>query len=344
MKHLLVLGILLIAFATTAGKAQTQPDSQLNILFIGNSFTYRHNLPALVKTVCEEGQPGLTVNTRHVVYGGQNLFTHWTYFHSQTTLEMSTITRDAIEERIAHIKQLQTLTELPPEYVNYPEKLGKQIKMPALDTFQSALKWALTQHEQLLTSNPRTKWDYVVLQSWVDEHTDPDQGYAKWARDFAEVARQHDAKVILYITAPFVQNAKPVSQPQQQWLVDLQVKVAHQLAAQIKPHAVVPVPLAINMIQRDGTDLTFCYEKDFHPNQTTAFLTANMFYAALFNQSTEGFHFDTVTETRVDGEGKAPDGGDPKVVFDEKIKVYLQKKAFEAVQAFAQAGAAEAAK
>ncbi len=343
MKHLLVLGMLLSVFAGAAGQAQTQHDSQLNILFIGNSFTYRHDLPALVKTVCVEGQPGLKVNTRYVVYGGQNLFTHWTYFRSQTFLELSTITREVIEERIAHIKQLQALTELPPEYVKYPETLGKQIKMPPLDTFQGALKWALTQHEQLLTSNPRTRWDYVVLQSWVDEHADPDQGYARWAREFAEVARQHGAQVILYITAPFVQNAKPVDKPQQEWLVKLQLQVARQLADQIKPHAVVPVPLAINLIQQDGTDLTFCYEKDFHPNQTTAFLTANMFYAALFNQSTEGFQFDTVTETRVDGEGKAPDGGDPKRVFDEKTRVYLQKKAFEAMQAFAQVGAAEAA-
>jgi hypothetical protein len=35
---------------------------EITILFLGNSFTFRHDLKELVKGVFEEGQPGLTVN------------------------------------------------------------------------------------------------------------------------------------------------------------------------------------------------------------------------------------------------------------------------------------------
>lgn len=334
MKQLLVSLILLLSAAGLAAEPEAQEQETIHILFLGNSFTYRHNLTELVKAVFEEGNPGLTVQVRQVVYGGQNMFTHWTYFQSQTILEMSTVTDETIKERIARIKEIQALDDLPAAYVAYPETLGKKIKMPGVENFSNALGWALKQHEQLLTHNPRTKWDYVVLQSWVDEHADPDMGYAKWAMNFVELAEQHGTQVVLYITAPFVQNAKPVEAPQLPGQVELQLKVARQLADKIDAFAVVPVPLAINMIQQGGTDLTFCYVKDFHPNQTTAFLTANMFYAAMFNKSPEGFSFDTVTDNRSDDHGKDADGGDAKVVFEGETKTYLQKMAFEAVQAF----------
>jgi len=55
---------------------------EINILFIGNSFTFRHDLPELVKTVVEEGQPDLTVNVDVVGYGGQDLFRHYEYYYT----------------------------------------------------------------------------------------------------------------------------------------------------------------------------------------------------------------------------------------------------------------------
>jgi hypothetical protein len=264
------------------------------------------------------------------------MFTHWTYFKAQTYLEMSTVTDETIKERIGQIQALQALDELPAEYVNFHASIGRKGRMPPIQNFKNVLRSVEKRQEYLLNKNPRTRWDYVVLQSWLDESEDPDKGYAAWAMKFAELARQHGTKVILYITAPFVQNAEPVDGPVLRPQVDLQLKVAHQLADKIDAYAVVPVPLAVNRIQQGGTDLTFRYVNDFHPNQTTAFLTANMFYAAFFKKSTEGFNFDTVTDTKIDDQGKDPDGGDPKVVFEGETKTYLQKMAFEAVQAFDQ--------
>ncbi len=344
MKKLITLCVLALTAVVVIADDQPAEDGQaeMNILFIGNSFTFWNDLPDLVKAVFEEGQPGLTVNTRRIVYGGQNLFTHWAYFQSQTFLEMDTVTDETIKDRLARISAFNEINELPQEYVDYPESLGKKTRMPPLDNFKRMLNWATKQHEQLLKNNPRTKWDYVVLQSWDDEHVDLDKGYGKWAMQFADVAEQHGTKVVLYITAPFIQNAEPVDGPQRVKEVDIRNQVARQLADKIDAYAVVPVPMAINMIQQGGTDLTFCFVNNFHPNQTTGFLTANMFYAAFFKESTEGFAFDTVVCNKVDDEGKDPDGGDAKVVFEGETKAYLQKMAFEAVKAFDQSLASEA--
>ena len=76
---------------------------------------------------------------------------------------------------------------------------------------------------------------------------------------------------------------------------------------------------------------------DFHPNQYTAFLTSNMFYAAMTKESPEGFNYNSVTETKTKTkkyEGKDPDGNDLEVVFDNETKEYLQKMAYEAVIEF----------
>ncbi|OYW39067.1 MAG: hypothetical protein B7Z45_04730, partial [Azorhizobium sp. 12-66-6] len=50
--------------ANAAGEAKT-----LNVLFIGNSFTARHNLSTVVKAMAEAGNPGLTFNRTDVIYG-----------------------------------------------------------------------------------------------------------------------------------------------------------------------------------------------------------------------------------------------------------------------------------
>jgi hypothetical protein len=63
-----------------------------------------------------------------------------------------------------------------------------------------------------------------------------------------------------------------------------------------------------------------------------------MIYNVLFNESTVGFDFNTVTETNPKGmgEGKDPDGGEATVVFGEEEKTYLQQMACNAVIRFNQ--------
>ena len=68
---------------------QTAQARQINMLFMGNSFTFRHDLPELVKTVFEQGQPDLTVNVEKIVYGGQGMFQHHDLYFSESMLRLN---------------------------------------------------------------------------------------------------------------------------------------------------------------------------------------------------------------------------------------------------------------
>ena len=52
-------------------------NESLEILFIGNSYTGRHNLSKVVEAMAEAGNPGLEVNVSTVIYGGRRLIDHW---------------------------------------------------------------------------------------------------------------------------------------------------------------------------------------------------------------------------------------------------------------------------
>ena len=326
--------VALVCALLLSGSVFAEQQKQINILFVGNSFTFRHNLNLLVEDLFEEGQPGLNVHTERLVYGGQDMYHHATFYFSQTFIEQSTIDRETVEERIRKMEEYLKLESPPETFLRYWKDVRGR---PSVTDFpRNHITKAIRDHRSLLAKNPRTKWDYVVLQSWQDVDPDLNRGYAKYATILASAARKQGARVILYITAPGNQNALPLEGPMDQAYADQQMKVIAELKKDLKPFAVVPVPLAINMIQQEGTELTFRYVNDFHPNQTCAFLTASMFYAAFFGESTVGFNFNSVTETNPKGQapGRDPDGNDAAVVFDEKAKTYLQDMAYRAVMAF----------
>ena len=308
---------------------------EINILFMGNSFTFRHDLPKLVKQVFEEGQPDLTVNVEQIVYGGQGLFRHHDLYFSETAVRLNTITVPEVEENIASIESMLAAEEPPAFYNAYWEKAGIKPRPLQKKHLRQALMIQKTL-SQRIENGERVKWDYLVLQSWLDIVPDVDAGYGEYAQKWAKIAEQEGIKVILYITAPQAQNKEPVNEPIGLERTAMEMKTIQQLAERIKPHAVVPVGLGIKNIQQGGTDLKFRYENDFHPNQYSAFLTANMFYAAFFKESTEGFTFNTVVENKSKGKGvgKDPDGGDAKVIFEDSTKTLLQKAAYDAVVEF----------
>ena len=310
---------------------------EIHILFLGNSFTFRHDLKELVKEVFEEGQPGLTVNAETMVYGGQDLFRHHDLYFSETIVRLNRISVAEVEEKMAIIRSFKDLEQAPAFYEDYWEETGLRAVDWTNANVQKSLGTALIRQQAILNriqTNHRRKWDYVVLQSWQDIVSDSDKGYGKYAQFFAELAKAEGAKVILYLTAPHAQNEAEVPGPVKPEKTAMELNAISPLVEKIRPHAVVPVPLAINTIQKDGTDLTFRYVNDFHPNQTTAFLTANMFYAAFFKESPEGFGFNRATETKLDANGRDPDGGEATVVFEENRKTYLQKAAYDAVIEF----------
>ncbi|MEM6279424.1 MAG: hypothetical protein AAF733_08105 [Verrucomicrobiota bacterium] len=304
-----------------------------NILFLGNSYTNRHDLPDLVEAILEEGDPETNINVSRVIYGGQNMFKHSTYYFSQSFLEQSSISEEQIRERIEKMKGFLKSETAPneEEWNRHWAAVGKN-NVP-FRGIHNHIERAIANHEALLRDNPRTKWDYVVLQSWRDVSADPNEAYANYASQLAAVAREQGTEVILYMTSPETQNQSPVAEPFNPESAERDTRVGIALVKSLQPKAVVPVPLAIRKIQEGGTDLTFRYHNDGHPNQTCAFLVANLFYAAFTGKSPEGLAFDTVTENKVK-DGKDPDGGELKVVFEGDTKSYLQRMAFEALIEF----------
>jgi hypothetical protein len=250
-------------------------------------------------------------------------------------LRLNSITIPEIEAFITRIKSLQAMTTPPDFYGAYGQKNG--LEPMAWEKIHEHLETSLKRQQFLIErirNNRRVKWDYVVLQSWQDVVGDVDKGYAEYVQQWAAMAEKEGIQVILYITAPHAQNAAPVKAPIGLKQTRMEMETIEKLVKRVHPFAVVPVALGLEMIQKNGTDLKFRYVNDGHPNQYSAFLTANMFYAACFKESPEGLNFNTVIETKLDANGKDPDGNDPKIVFDENTKNLIQKTAFDALMAF----------
>ena len=334
--HSMILRIAIALFAV----ASTVPSSakELNILFLGNSFTARHDIAGLVEQILEEGDPTTDVQVQRVIYGGQNMFKHSTYYLSQSFIEQSTLTEETITQRIATMRGFlnSDTAPNPEEWNRHWAALGKTNVL--FTDIHKHITRAIKNHEALLRDNPKTEWDYVVLQSWRDVSEQPNQGYERYATKLAEIVKAQGGEVILYMTSPETQNQAPVTEPYNVASAERDTAVGLRMAKALQPKAVIPVPLAIKNIQtgdsdKPGTDLVFRYHNDGHPNQTCAFLVANLFYTAMTGKSPEGLEFNSVTETKLK-KGKDPDGGEPTVVFDNKEKAYLQRMAYEAVLEF----------
>ena len=83
----IVLAVLLIGISSFA---QTKKDS-LNILFVGNSYTYFENMPQIVSLISNKTTTYLV--TKKSIIGGARLREHW---HSERGLK----TKDLIESNI----------------------------------------------------------------------------------------------------------------------------------------------------------------------------------------------------------------------------------------------------
>lgn len=325
----------LSSLIAAASWVSTAPAAEVNILFIGNSYTNRHNQPDLVERVLEEGDPETDYVMSRVTYGGQNMFKHSTYYFSQTLIEQATISDEEIRHRIAQMNRFLESDQAPDpqEWRLHWASLGVADGQMKFADIHNQIRAAIKNHETLLVKKNRPKFDYVVLQSWRDVSADPEQAYAKYATKLARIAHAQGAQVILYLTSPETQNQAPVDGPVSPESADRDLTIGLELAQRLQPAAIVPVPLAIKNIQTGGTDLRFRYVNDGHLNQTCAFLTSNLFYAALTGKSSEGFSYNSVTENKVK-DGKDPDGGALTVVFDDETKRYLQRMAFEAAEEF----------
>ena len=173
----------------TAAVGISQEKETLNVLFIGNSYTARHNLAKVVKTIAEEGNPGLDFKPTTVIYGGRTLSDHWN-LGTQNVVKLQSLTTEDVNASLVILK--------------------KGFENKKLNGYA---KGALSRQTKLLgeIGKPHPKWDIVVLQSYRDDIGDAPTKYAQFAPKFADLAKAQGAKVILYVSSPTTQNAEPLT-------------------------------------------------------------------------------------------------------------------------------------
>lgn len=328
VSHLVRLGAVgcLALVAVMGAPAESK---ELNVLFIGNSFTARHSLAQVVKSLAEEGQPGLTFTAKTVIYGGRTLANHWE-LQTPNFIRQATITPrevgasiELLRREVARRKETEPPGKAPPSSHNAPSH------------FVAALK----NQEQLGASlpAPRRKWDIVVLQSYLDD-LDPEgrSSFFDYAPQYAALARAEGARVILYETTSNTQHAVALKTPPDPTAV---LKKARQLAALAARIGAEVVPMALVALRCQATrpDLTLRFVNDTHLNQTMAYLTACTFYGRLFHRSPEGLTFGQVTDNRFDAQQKDRDrdGGPLTRNFSPRDKADLQRLAWLGLSDFA---------
>lgn len=351
------------AFAAGTLAAQSAKPASQSFLFVGNSFTFRHELKDIFRELAKEGRPDTEYVTERITYGGRDMFRHFELFRSQDLLRIQSLSDDDLRKSIGEMEVLAKSEAEPGFYTEY----WKNFDASALKTWEDeatksdtksarakstarkgtrwagdrpSIKTAIANHEAWIANRKSypSAWNYVVLQSWQDVSDNPATGYVKYATKFAELARQQNTGVILYLTAPYSQNKAPVKEPIEKERALRELHIAADLA-KTTGALVVPVPLAVYLLQKKGTDLTLRYINDGHPNQCGAYLTACLFYAAVFNRSPEGLPLSQVVETKIVDPKKPdcdPDGNPRKRVFSDAERTLLQRTAWEATEAFRQ--------
>ncbi|EDL62207.1 homocysteine S-methyltransferase family protein [Gimesia maris] len=314
LTSILCLCFISVYMKSDADAAESDQKETLNVLFIGNSYTARHNLAQVVKKMAEAGHPKLTFKPTTVIYGGRRLVDHWN-LGSQNYVKLDELTSE--EEK-------QTITGLQ-----------KDAKDPRNRYAAAALK----RHQKLLKEldAEHPKWDVVVLQSYRDDLKGADSLYAQYAPRFAELAKKQGARVILYETTPNTQNAKALKNPPVAAAAVMQkAKAIAALAKQVDASA-APMSLAGFHCQTERPDLTLRFINDAHLNQTMAYLTACCLYAALFDRSPEGLPVDSITDIRYfdnKDRTKDRDGNPITTMFSAKDRADLQRIAWKSYQQF----------
>lgn len=300
--------------AQSARDAATATEQTRNVLFIGNSYTTRHHLYEVVKTMAEAMHPGLHFEATAIIFGGRTLQDHWR-LGTQNVLKASTLTVDEVRMTLASLEQ---------ERVNTPN--DKQVQS------------AITRQRHLLASfaRPRKKWDVVVLQSYGDDTPGSSRSYFEFAPKFAALAKEQGARVILYETTPSTQNAHPLTAPPDKTLVWHKERAIARLAAKLGA-SVVPMSAVALQCQTMRPEWTLRYVNDGHLNQRMAYLTACTFQAALFERSAQGVRVDVITDTQpLDAAhpDRDKDGNPIAQLFSSADQEEMQRIAWDGYQMF----------
>ncbi|AEM69588.1 hypothetical protein Murru_0537 [Allomuricauda ruestringensis DSM 13258] len=125
MKHFKYIGIWVFVLVLNIPVQLDAQEKQgpINILFVGNSFTYFWNMPQLVEAMAET--QGVDIAARQSTVGGSNLEQHW-------KSEKETITRQLLEEKkwdyvVFGDHSLSTI-EAPERFKEYGAKFAELVR------------------------------------------------------------------------------------------------------------------------------------------------------------------------------------------------------------------------
>ncbi len=136
----------------------------MRVLFFGNSYTFRNDLPEVILQMAENGNPNLSFSYTKVVYGGRTLEQHWTQFQSHNILKLPRLTKEDLEQSCKDLEAGAAKSETMPA----PENKNA-------DRYRSAI----TNHQDWMetTGEDAPNWDYIALQSWRDTEGEIDSAY-----------------------------------------------------------------------------------------------------------------------------------------------------------------------
>jgi len=153
------------------------------------------------------------------------------------------------------------------------------------------------------------RWDYVVLQDRSGGPLEALESFQRHARMLDEEIKKQLARTILFMT--WANRSRPETQS---LLADAYANVARELDA-----ILAPVGLAWQQVQKLIPGLDLYHPDGRHANPIGSYLTACVFYAAVFNASPEGLPGNILIEGKV------------RLDLDQDTARSLQKIAFDTV-------------
>lgn len=162
----------------------------------------------------------------------------------------------------------------------------------------------LFEHRGLKPMVKSEDWDVVVLQGHSLGPIEGAESFEKAARKHAKVIRRAGAEPVLFMTWAYTDR------PEMTRLLD---NAYSNLGAELDA-GVAPVGIAFERVTRERPSLALRTADKRHPSLVGTYLAACVFYATLQDRSPEGIDYDA--------------GLDPEAV------AYLQRVAWEIVQAY----------
>lgn len=290
----------------------------MEVLFIGNSYTARHDLAKIVEQLAEAADPELDFRPTQVIYGGRTLKDHW-QFGTQHIVNRHRTTAEDVKQTIAELEmvvQSDVKNKYAPSGLKRMRGVLKEIESDSFD---------------------RSKWDLVVLQSYRDDLEGDDSLYMQYAPRFVALAKEQGARALLYETTPTTQNQASITQHSDATPVLEKAKSIARLA-KATDAMVAPMSFVALQCQLKDPTVTLRFVNDAHLNQNMAYLTACTIYAAVFDKSPEGLPIDSVTDIRYwKNDRKTGKDRDEQPItrqFDAKKRAFFQGTAWRALRAF----------